>query len=394
VNDTQGGWEPLGPDFFTASEFDLLEQEKEIRNYLHEKLRDQYHLEPGDANAAADRYLGFRIGPLPENSDLIGAADDAYTKWASVTDPDPAPGLVELRESAQQLAAWESHTASHGSNLAVEGDAASHQPSPDGLAPGTILQWLGEAITTQLEAEATGPGSKLYNPADLAGAAATLAELHADLADAQRGQRPDLAQQDELGSAAGDLAAAEAAITLLRENRDRHGYTEEDAVTARVLRGVLDSAQVWDHAAPAAQPWTTEVELRPDRVRSRPGSDDTVIQDAGFAGAVITIQRTPGATTGAAAGYVILVSGPGGRGPLRDVDTTGIGVIAAGVRAPRPARADVCADLGAQVRQHPMRLADAVAIHRKALRDRESRRAETAQIAQISQSRPDGERSL
>ena len=83
-------------------------------------------------------------------------------------------------------------------------------------------------------AAAAGPetGGFLYNTAYLDGAAAAFAELavteHPDLIGGN--QAPVAAARS--GSAAEDLAAAEAAITLLRENRDRHGYTDEDAATA------------------------------------------------------------------------------------------------------------------------------------------------------------------
>ena len=97
-----------------------------------------------------------------------------------------------------------------------------------------------------------------------------------------------------MGSAAEDLAAAEAAITLLRENRDRHGYTADDAETARALRerpgrcaglGRVTSPTTVDGSAPL------EDGPAPGPGPPTPGFDDTVILDAGFAGATITVQR-------------------------------------------------------------------------------------------------------
>ena len=140
------------------------------------------------------------------------------------------------------------------------------------------------------------------------------------------------------------------------------------------------------------QPWPLQGDLCPDRVRPHPGFDDTVILDAGFAGATITVQRTglahdPGQ-------YQFLIDGPAGRGPLRDVDTAGMGVAAAGDREPRPDRADVYAELGAEVRQHLIGLADAVASQREALHVRETQRMSTAHITTTPTVQPAHQRSL
>ena len=84
---------------------------------------------------------------------------------------------------------------------------------------------------------------------------------------------------------------------------------------------------------------------------------------------------------------------PAGKGPLRDVDTTGIGMIAAGDRSPRPGRAQVYTELGADVRQHLIGLADAVAAHRQALAVKESQRA-VATLSLIEATRLGHERAL
>ncbi len=92
--------------------------------------------------------------------------------------------------------------------------------------------------------------------------------------------------------------------------------------------------------------------------------------------------------------YQFLTTGPGGRGPLRDVDPVGMGVIAAGDREPRPNRAEIYADLGAEVRQHLVGLADAVATQREALHTRETQRAATAQPTTTPTVQPGHQRSL
>ena len=135
-----------------------------------------------------------------------------------------------------------------------------------------------------------------------------------------------------------------------------------------------------------------EPDLRPDRVRPRPGWDDTVVLEAGFAGATITVQRTDDGPDSQPE-FVFLATGPAGKGPLRDVDTTEMGMIAAGDRSPRPGRAQIYTELGADVRQYLIGLADAVAAHRQALAVRESQRT-TAIMTQIEATRPGHERAL
>jgi hypothetical protein len=297
--------------------------------------------------------------------------------WATTADP----AIVARREADRRINGIDVDIPDDGGDLDSE-DRAS---------------MLALNIADPDLAAAAGPdtGGFGYNTAYLAGAAVTLAELAVTAySDRDVGnQAPAAAARS--GSAAQDLAAAEAAITLLRENRDRHGYTADDAETAHQLRNVLDAAQAWDEIT---SPTTADgqapldQDLCPDRVRPRPGYDDTVILDAGFAGATITVQRSgPAHDPGQ---YQFLATGPGGRGPLLDVDPAGMGVIAAGDREPRPDRADVYADLGAEVRQHLIGLSDAVAAQRDALHTRETQRVSTANITTTPTVQPGHQRSL
>ena len=76
----------------------------------------------------------------------------------------------------------------------------------------------------------------VHNTAFLGGAVAALAELTAT--DHPHGLVRTRRAAGLVGpEAATDLATAESAITLLREDRDRRGYTAEDAATAQ---GVAD----------------------------------------------------------------------------------------------------------------------------------------------------------
>lgn|GEM_PF-6085410 len=372
--------------------FDRMVQENELRIFLYDALRAGFQHEPAEADRAVKGYRASRTEPLPEHPDrsfLLGAAGVAYSRWVSVTDP----AIVAVRERAQRVAAIENDIADAKSYLDIEDQAFSHELSLAYLELGTARERLDEAIAAQERSPASELSSTLYNTAYLAGAAATLAELEAseNAERVDRGRARDLAEPE---SAAEDLAVAEAAITLLRENRDRHGYSARDAATARALRSVLDAAEVWDEVAsptPVDQTPRLDSDLRPDRVRSRPGIDDTVLLDAGFAGAVITEQRSgPRQPAGE---YQFLTTGPSGRGPLRHVDTVGMGVIAAGDRELRPTRTDVYAELGAEVRQQLIGLTDAVASQREALHTRETQRAATSHTTTTPTVQPRHQRS-
>jgi hypothetical protein len=379
VNDP-GSWEEPEPhDHLPPNpEFDRIVQASGFRFHVYDALQDDYRLTPAEADRATTDYLAGRTtDPGAPAEVACTAVADAYALWATTADP----AIVAGREADRRINGIDADIPDDGGDL-------------DSEERGSMLTLN---ITRGDLATAAGPdtGGFLYNTAYLAGAAATLAELAVTAHSDRDGGNQAPAAAGRSGSAAQDLAAAEAAITLLRENRDRHGYTAEDAETAQALRSVLDAAQVWDEVpspTPVDQTPRLEEDLRPDRVRPRPRFDDTVILDAGFAGATITVQRSgPAHDPGQ---YQFLTDGLGGRGPLRDVDTAGIGVIAAGDREPRPDRADVYAELGAEVRQHLIGLADAVAVQREALHVRETQRMSTAHITTTPTVQPGHQRSL
>ena len=141
------------------------------------------------------------------------------------------------------------------------------------------------------------PDPTIHNTAYLGGAIAALAELNGTSDPSPVSQGASRRGSGRAREAAVDMASAESAITLLREDRDRRGYTAEDAATAKTLRTVLDGAQVWDQvsalvtAEPAPQ---LEEGLRPDRVRSHPGWDDSVVLEAVFAGVTIRVRTHRG----------------------------------------------------------------------------------------------------
>ena len=272
-----------------------------VRFHVSDALRDDDRLTPAEADRATTGDLAGRATRTDPPGVPGTAVADAYARWAATADP----ATVAEREADRRI---------NGIDADIPDAGASPGPGEPGSGPGSTMPAEPDA------------GGFRYTTAYLDGAAAVVAEL------AGGGQADPTGADDTAagrpGSAAADLAAAEAAITLYRENRDRHGYTDDDAVTARALRAVLDAAQVWEHLtapAPVDRPWVLADELAPDRVRPRPGWDDAVVLDAGFGGATITVHRT--GHTGAPAGYEFLATGPGGRGPLRDVDSTGMGVI-------------------------------------------------------------------
>ena len=106
--------------------------------------------------------------------------------------------------------------------------------------------------------------------------------------------------------------------------------------------------------------------LRQDRVRSHPVSDDSVVLEAAFGGVTIRVQRTgDGLGSGE---YRFLATERGATGPLIEVDPGSLGVIATGDRTPRPDWQSVYRELGEQVRDHLVGLAQAVTSQRDALR--------------------------
>ncbi len=192
-------------------------------------MKDDYRLTPAEADRATNDYLAGRITDPGDPAKMAATAvADAYAMWATTADPT----MVARREADRRINGIDADIPYDGGDL----DSEEH---------GSMLTLN---IADEDLAAAAGPdtGGFLYNTAYLAGAAATLAELavpaHSDL----DGGNPAPPAAARSGSAAQDLAAAEAAITLLRENRDRHGYTADDAETAHQLRNVLDVAQAWD----------------------------------------------------------------------------------------------------------------------------------------------------
>ena len=184
----------------------------------------------------------------------LGAAADAYAPWVGDrrsrhrracgsrrNESPPDRGDIATPKALSDIE----------DELSAPTDRVDHREL--GRRPSTV--WTRRSPPSR-RPTTTGPGSTLYNTAYLDGAAATLAEL-ADRASRLTRAATGTRSAGRSGSAAEDLAAAEAAITLLRENRDRHGYTHEDAATARALRNVLDAAQVWDEVTAAAPAPTT-----------------------------------------------------------------------------------------------------------------------------------------
>ena len=138
---------------------------------------------------------------------------------------------------------------------------------------------------------------------------------------------------------------------------------------------MLDGARVWDQVSAlvtAERAPQLEQGLRPDRVGSHPVSDDSVVLEAAFAGVTIRVQRTG---DGPASGeYRFLATKRGATGPLIEVDPGSLGVIATGDRTRRPGRQSAYRELGEQVRDHLVGLAQAVTSQRDALHRLETQR--------------------
>jgi hypothetical protein len=180
-----------------------------------------------------------------------------------------------------------------------------------------------------------------------------------------------------------DLAAAESALSLIRGQGRRDGFTGEHVELAGHLKQVLDESSVWDSIVPddtitvdQTGPADLEAALRPDTVRARDDWDNTIVIDAAFAGTTVTVLRTPGGLNPAS--YVFMCDSPGGRGEQRAIDVTTIGMIASGDRTPNPTREGEYQSLGKQVRNHLVGLADAVAESREAWREQQARRLNKA----------------
>ena len=181
-----------------------------------------------------------------------------------------------------------------------------------------------------------------------------------------------------------DLAAAEAALSLIRGQGQRHGFTGDHVELIDQLKQLLDESPVWDTITPdtavqenRAQTPSLEPALQPDRVWSGDDWDDMIVLDAAFAGTVITVLRPSGQV--GPFGYVFLSDTPNHRGAKEVADIAKIGMIAAGDRTPEPGRATEYDSLGKQVRNHLIGLVDAVADAREFRSGQEGRRLHAAQ---------------
>jgi len=97
-----------------------------------------------------------------------------------------------------------------------------------------------------------------------------------------------------------DLAAAESALSLIRGQGQRHGFTDDHVELVGQLKQLLDDSPLWDTITPdtsvredRAQTPPLERALQPDSVWSGDDWDDMIVLDAAFAGTVITANRVP-----------------------------------------------------------------------------------------------------
>ena len=343
----------------------------DVQVSLSGRLQDQYLLPPAEADKAVTEFLDSRTPPLPELTDesyLDAATFVAASLWMGTTDPR----VVAVNEQLRRITGMEEAIA------AAETDWDISERDPRAVLDTYRDLEAARSILKDLIAEQHRPPGQpdptIHNTAYLSGAIAALTELNGT-SDVAGQPGPQQARLWSSREAAVDMASAESAITLLREDRDRRGYTAEDAATAKTLRTVLDGAQVWDQVSAlmtAERAPQLEEGLRPDRVRSHPGWDDSVVLEAVFAGVTIRVERTgDGQGPGE---YRFLDSDRGASGRLTEVDQETLGVIAAGDRTPRPDRQPVYQELGEQVRDHLIGLAQAVTSQREGLHRRETRR--------------------
>ncbi len=183
-----------------------------------------------------------------------------------------------------------------------------------------------------------------------------------------------------------DLAAAESALSLIRQQGRRGGFTAEHVELAGHLKQMLDESALWDTIVPddtiagdGTEPAELEPALRPDTVRPVDDWDDMIVIDAAFAGTTITVMRPPGLVDSSS--YVFMTLEPGKRSIMQAADLTTMGRIAAGDRRPEPSRVDEYERLGKQVRNHLVGLVDAVADPRELRTEQESRRLHAAQAS-------------
>jgi len=192
----------------------------------------------------------------------------------------------------------------------------------------------------------------------------------------------DDADRSRTESVEEELAAAEAALSLIRGQGQRHGFTSLDVELVGRLKQVLDESPVWDTITPddtapadASPRGDLEPALRPETVRPNNDWDDIIAIDASFAGRKITVLRPPGP---GGFGYVFLSDVPDHRGTMEGADNTKMGMIASGDATPHPDRAAEYDALGQQVRRHLIGLVDAVAESRELRQEQETRRRAAA----------------
>ncbi len=181
-----------------------------------------------------------------------------------------------------------------------------------------------------------------------------------------------------------DLAAAESALSLIRQQGRRGGFTSEHVELAGHLKQMLDESPLWDSIVPDDTMAVEDTELgqlepalRPDTVRPSDDWDEMIVIDASFAGTTITVMRPPGPVDSSS--YVFMTLEPGKRSIMQAADLSTMGRIAAGDRQPEPRRADEYERLGKQVRNHLIGLVDAVADARELRTEQEGRRLQAAQ---------------
>jgi len=182
-----------------------------------------------------------------------------------------------------------------------------------------------------------------------------------------------------------DLAAAESALSLIRQQGRRGGFTTEHVELAGHLKQMLDESSLWDSIVPDDTITVEDTEpalepaLRPDTVRPGDDWDDMIVIDAAFAGTTITVMRPPRQVDSSS--YVFITLEPGKRTIMQAADLATMGMIAAGDRQPEPSRADEYERLGKQVRNHLIGLVDAVADARELRTEQEGRRLHAAQAS-------------
>ena len=309
-------------------------------------------------------------GGVQQRHSRSDTADDGSDPDARLAAADPETSIHDGLQNHHEMTPPEAATRAAASIRAWDGSVPPH---PDAA-------YLNNAVAAATLSfnDAHQSNDLRFTTAYLDAALAAAAELTANSSRVSRTE-PFRATQ-----VAQDLAAAESAITLLRDNRDRNGYTPQDAATARALRGVLDAAQAWDQVPARAPADELQEDLQPDRVRNRPThGPDTVVIEAGFGSTTTTITVTRRELPGDEPRYWFRQDDPSDlfrQGPLPGSDPLQFGVAASGDRFSHPDRTDLYAELGRQIRDHLTGMADAVAAQRQTLAEMEATKVEATQV--------------